>query len=180
MRKIIEYSLISVDGVFSDPAGSGFMSFRDDAYVRDGLGLLTQSEAMLMGRVFYDSAAGIWPGRTEHPWARRLNDMKKYVVSSTLSDPAWNNTEVLNGDPLEEIRRLKNQDGGDIVIWGHTRLAETLMRNGLVDVLDVSVHPVLVGSGDLLWRDGLHVDLQLVSAKTFQKIVKLTYEPRYK
>jgi dihydrofolate reductase len=178
MRKIIEYTLISVDGVFSDTT-TGFLDYRDDTYLRDGLGLLTQCDAMIMGRVFYDSAARIWPGRAEHPWADRLNQMKKYVVSSTLTSPAWNNTEILRSDPIESIAELKTRAGGDMVIWGHTRLAETLMRNGLVDVLDVSIHPVILGSGGTFWRDGLHVDLQLVSAKAFQKIVKLTYEPLY-
>ena len=179
MRKIIEYTLISVDGVFSNPAGDGFMGYRDDAYLRDGLGQLTQCDSMIMGRVFYDGASRMWPDRTEHPWAARLNEMKKYVVSSTLTNPTWNNTEVLHGDPLEQVRQLKREPGRDLVIWGHTRLAETLMRNRLIDVLDVSIHPVIVGRGQTLWREGLNVDLQLVSTKGFQKIVKLTYEPRY-
>lgn len=179
MRKILEYTLISLDGVFSDPIGHGFMRHRDDAYLRDGLGLLTQCDAMIMGRAFYDGASRIWPDRTDHPWAARLNQVKKYVVSSTLTDPEWNNTEVLRGDPVEQVRQLKNQQGGDMVIWGHTRLAETLMRNRLIDILDISIHPVIVGSGQTLWREGLHVDLQLVATKTFDKIVKLTYEARY-
>jgi dihydrofolate reductase len=145
MRRIIEYTLISIDGVFSNPAGDGFMEYRDDTYLRDGLGLLSQCDAMIMGRVFYDGASLMWPDRTEHPWAARINEMKKYVVSSTLTNPTWNNTEVLHGDPLEHVRQLKSEPGRDLVIWGHTRLAETLMRNRLIDVLDVSMHPVIVG-----------------------------------
>lgn len=77
MGKIIEYTLVSVDGVYTDPAGLGFMRFRDDAYLRDGLGVLCASEAMVMGRGFYDASAQPWSARPGHPWAQRLNAMPK-------------------------------------------------------------------------------------------------------
>ncbi len=79
MGKIIEYTLVSVDGVYTDPAGLGFMRFRDDAYLRDGLGVLSASEAMIMGRGFYAASARMWQSRPDHPWAHRLNTMAKYV-----------------------------------------------------------------------------------------------------
>lgn len=79
MSKIIEYTLVSVDGVFENPAALGFMGFRDDAYHRDGLGLLSECEAMIMGRHVYEQMSKLWPSRPEHPWTDRLNEMPKYV-----------------------------------------------------------------------------------------------------
>jgi len=90
MRKLVEYTLVSIDGVFAGPRISGFLDYRDDAYMRDGLGQLSACEAMLMGRTTYENFATIWPGRA-HPWADRLNAIKKYVFSSTLATADWNN-----------------------------------------------------------------------------------------
>jgi dihydrofolate reductase len=180
MPKLIEYTLISVDGVFDNPVGQGFMEFRDDAYIRDGLGLLSGCEAMIMGPNFFEGSAQIWPSRPNHPWAERINEMRKYVFSSTLQDVStWENSVLVTGAPVDEVARIKGESRGDLVIWGHTRLAESLMRAGLVDVLDVSVHPVLSGGGGLLLRQGLHQPLRLVATKCFTNIVKITYAPQY-
>jgi dihydrofolate reductase len=179
MAKLIEYTLISVDGVFDNPVGQGFMGYRDDAYIRDGLGLLSGCDAMIMGRNFFESSTQVWPTRLDHPWADRLNRMRKYVFSSTLQDAsAWGNSVLVMGDPTQEVARIKDASRGDLIIWGHTRLAETLMRAGLVDVLDDSVHPVLSGGGGLLLREGLNQPLRLVGTKCFTNIVKISYEPQ--
>jgi dihydrofolate reductase len=177
MRRLIEYTLISADGVFENPQGMGFMSLRDDAYLRDGLGLLLACDAMLMGRHMYETSASIWPSRTD-PWAKRLNEMKKYVFSNTLSDAAWSNSQIVSGDAASAVAELKRTDGADLLIWGHTMLTETLWRHDLVDVLDPSVHPVIAGHGKLFFRDGLTASLRLVATKSFTNIVKLTYEPQ--
>jgi dihydrofolate reductase len=180
MAKLVESTLISVDGVFDNPVGRGFMGFRDDAYMRDGLGLLSKCEAMIMGRNFFETSLGIWPSRQDHPWADRLNGMRKYVFSSTLQHASgWENSVIVAGDPSKEVARIKDESRGDLVIWGHTRLAETLMRAGLVDVLDVSIHPLLSGGGGLLLREGLKRPLRLVATTCFTNIVKITYEPQY-
>lgn len=176
MGKIIEYTLVSADGVYTDPAGLGFMRFRDDAYMRDGLGVLCASEAMIMGRGFYEASAKVWSSRPAHPWAQRINAMPKYVFSSTLYSAEWDNTVIIGGDVATEATRLKERASGDLLIWGHTRLAETLLRHGLVDLIDLSIHPLLVGQGGLLLRDGLGASLRLTSAKSFGQIVKLTYQ----
>jgi dihydrofolate reductase len=176
MGKIIEYTLVSVDGVYTDPAGLGFMRFRDEAYLRDGLGVLSASEAMIMGRGVYEASAKIWQSRPDHPWAHRLNTMTKYVFSSTLKTAEWDNSTVIGGDAIAEAARLKDTTSGDLLLWGHTRLAEALMRHGLVDLIDLSIHPLLAGRGGLLFREGLEVPLRLVSAKSFSQIVKLTYQ----
>jgi dihydrofolate reductase len=178
MRKIIEYTLVSVDGVFSGPALQRFLGYRDDAYLRDGLGQLLACDAMLMGRTTYEAFAKIWPG-SPHPWAGRLNGMKKYVFSSTLERADWNNSIIIRGDVQTEVTKLKEQDGGDLLIYGHGLLAETLLSLGLLDVLDISVHPIVAGSGELLFREGQKVDMKLTAIKGFSKIVKLTYEPQY-
>jgi dihydrofolate reductase len=178
MRKIIEYTLVSIDGVFAGPQVSGFMDYRDDAYLRDGLGQLLACDAMLMGRTTYDNFAKIWPGRT-HPWADRLNTMKKYVFSSTLERADWANSIILRGDVATEVTKLKEQDGGDLLVYGHGLLAETLLKRHLLDVLDISIHPTFAGSGRLLFREGENANMELVAAKRYSKIVKLTYEPQY-
>jgi dihydrofolate reductase len=178
MRKIIEYTLVSIDGVFSGPALQRFLGYRDDAYLRDGLGQLLACDAMLMGRTTYEAFAKIWPG-SAHPWAGRLNAMKKYVFSSTLERTDWNNSIIVRGDVETEVTKLKEQDGGDLLIYGHGLLAETLLSLGLLDVLDISVHPIVAGSGELLFREGQKVDMELTAIKGFSKIVKLTYEPQY-
>jgi len=177
MRKIIEYTLVSIDGVFEDPHLLGFMEYRDDAYMRDGLGLLHACDAMLMGRRTYEDFAKIWPGRT-HPWADRLNAMPKYVFSSKLEKAEWNNSTILRGDVATEVLKLKQQEGGDLLVFGHGLLGETLLQQHLLDVLDLSIYPLVVGRGKLLFRKGESAKLRLAATKSFSHIVKLTYEPR--
>jgi dihydrofolate reductase len=145
--------------------------------MRDGLGVLCACEAMIMGRNFYQESAKTWQSRPDHPWAHRLNTMAKYVFSSTLKTTEWDNSTIISGDVVAEAATLKDRTSGDLLIWGHTRLAETLMRHGLVDLIDLSIHPMLAGHGGQLLREGLDVPLRLVSAKCFSQIVKLTYQP---
>jgi dihydrofolate reductase len=177
MGRIIEYTLISADGVFENPASWGAFSFRDDAYLRDGLGLLQSCGAMVMGRSMYESSSAIWPTRTD-PWAKRLNVMPKFVFSSQLATAEWSNTTIIRGDVVVGVTDLKSQVDGDILIWGHGLLAETLWGRRLIDVLDLSIHPVLVGHGKPFFREGLAGSMKLVATKTFSSIVKLTYEPQ--
>jgi dihydrofolate reductase len=177
LRKIIEYTLVSADGAIGDAQNWGVGSFQDDAYRRDGLGQLLACDAMLMGRHTYEIFAKIYPSRTD-PWAARLNPMRKYVFSSTLENAAWDNATIVAGDVVSEVTKLKQQEGRDLLIWGHGLLAETLLKHGLIDVLDISIYPVVAGGGKLFFRDGQNTGLRLVTTKTFSKgIVKLTYEP---
>ena len=178
MRKIIEYTLVSIDGVFEDPARLGFMGYRDDAYLRDGLGILLACDAMLMGRNTYESFAKIWPSRSD-PWAARLNTMQKYVFSSTLEKADWSNSTIVRGDVVAGVNKLKQQEGRDLLILGHGHLAETLLKQHLLDVLDLSIHPLVEGRGRLFFREGENAKLKLLATKSFSKIVKLTYEPQY-
>ena len=154
------------------------MDYRDDAYFRDGLGQLMACEAMLMGRTTYENFATIWPGRI-HPWGDRLNAIKKYVFSLTLGRAEWNNSAIVKGHVTAEVTKPKEQDGGDLLVYGHGLLAETIFKQRLLDVLDISIHPVFAGSGKSLFRDGQTANMKLISTKSFSNIVKLTYEPQY-
>ena len=178
MSKLIEYTLASVDGVCTGPEVMRFFQYRDDAYFRDGLSQLLACDAMLMGRTTYEQFAKIWPDNP-HPWADRINAITKYVFSSTLREAEWANSVIVGGDVATEVSKLKQRDGGDLVIYGHGLLAQTLLKSELLDVLDLSIHPVIAGSGGLLFHEDTTAAMQLVTVKTFSKIVKLTYEPQY-
>src|SRR5690242_2650439 len=106
MRKIIESTLISVDGVFAETDYSKFFAYHDEAYVRDASDRVLSSDAILMGRKTYESWVKIWPG-SSHPWAQRLNAITKYVFSSTLETTTWNNSILVRGDVVTEVSRLK-------------------------------------------------------------------------
>jgi dihydrofolate reductase len=103
----------------------------------------------------------------------------KYVFSSTLEKADWNNSTIVHGDVVAEVTKLKQQEGRDLLIWGHGLLAETLLKQHLLDVLDLSIHPLVVGRGRLFFREGENAKLKLLATKSFSKIVKLTYEPQY-
>jgi dihydrofolate reductase len=179
VRKLIEYTLVSLDGVFADEGVGRFFEYRDDAYLRDGLGQLLACDAMLMGRTTYEGFSRLWPGR-DHPWADRLNAMPKYVFSSKLQAATWNNSTIVRGDVVTEVRQLKGQPGGNLLIWGHGLLGETLLKEHLIDAIDLSIHPLMLGRGKLFFRDDQHATLRLIAAKAFATgIVKLTYEPQY-
>jgi dihydrofolate reductase len=105
--------------------------------------------------------------------------MKKYVFSSTLERADWSNSVIVRGDAGTEVKKLKQEDGGDLLVYGHGLLAETLLRQQLLDVIDISIHPLMAGSGGLFFRPGQAVGMKLATVKAFSQIVKLTYEPQY-
>jgi dihydrofolate reductase len=180
MRRIIEYCLVSADGiVLDDPFPFG--DYLDDAYLRDRLGLFAACDAMLWGRTTYERFAKRWPPGSEgiRPYAARLNAIRKYVFSSKLETAEWNNSTIVRGDVAAEVTKLKQQDGGDLLILGHGLLGEALLKQRLLDVLDVAIHPVLVGHGKPFFREGQAVKLKRAATKSFSKIVKVTYEPQY-
>jgi dihydrofolate reductase len=152
--RIIVSDNISIDGVFEDPAGDedfdrgGWVGAIKDRPDLLGLALddAQRADAFLMGRRTYEWFAGRWPSRTG-PLADRLNGMPKYVVSSTLQLPAWNNTLVLRGALLDAVADLKRHIDGDIVLAGSSRIAQTLLEHDLVDELRLKVFPVVLGAG---------------------------------
>jgi dihydrofolate reductase len=175
VRKLIESTLVSADGVFEDPPAWS-REYRDEANAHDGLAQALACDALVLGRRTYEILAGSYPQRTD-PWADRINAMPKYVCSSTLARADWQNSTILRGDVVAEVTRLKQQAGHDLLTYGHGRLAETLLKHHVLDVLDLAIHPVVVGAGKPLFRVGQHATLRLVATKTYSKgIVRLTYE----
>jgi dihydrofolate reductase len=132
-----------------------------------------------MGRRTYEGFAPVWAARSGDPYSDHINEMEKWVVSTSLTDPEWNNTEVLAGDLAGEIARRKSQPGGDIVQYGIGPVADTLLEHGLLDELRLWVHPFMIGQGgpsDLLFRDGRAAQFGLDSAEALASgIVVLTY-----
>jgi dihydrofolate reductase len=159
MRKIIVSEFLSLDGVMEDPGGAeGYVhggwsfKFNDPEGMKFKLEETMEAEAMLLGRVTYEGFAAAWPGRTDEVgFADKMNSMPKYVVSSTLTDPTWDNTTVLSGDLVEEVTKLKQGDGGDILVAGSRTLVNGLIENDLLDTLRLMVFPVLLGSGKRLF-----------------------------
>ena len=186
MRRIVVTEFISLDGVVEDPGGSegtrhgGWtFKFNGPEGMKYKVEETFQHDAMLLGRVTYEGFADAWPGRTDEAgFADRFNSMKKYVVSSTLTDPSWTNTEVLGRDLPAEIERIKAQPGQDIVVHGSVRLAQTLLAQDLVDELRLMTFPIVLGSGKRLFADSEDpITLRLASAQTLDAgTVILTYQ----
>ena len=137
-----------------------------------------QSDALLLGRVTYQGFAEAWPSRTGE-FADKFNSMPKFVVSTTLEDPEWSNTTVIKGNVAEEVAKLKQRPGGDIVIHGSAQLVQTLLEDDLIDEYRLMVFPIVLGSGKHLFRDtGKATTLKLVDSKTVGAgVLILTYQP---
>ena len=136
------------------------------------------SEALLLGRVTYEGFAEAWPSR-EGEFADKFNTMPKYVVSSTLGEPEWNNSTVLRGDVVEEVAKLRQEQDGDIVVHGSARLVQTLVEHDLVDEFRLMVFPVVLGSGKRLFGElSDKKALRLVDSKVVgDGVAILVYEP---
>jgi dihydrofolate reductase len=187
MGRIIISENVTLDGVIQDPAGDE--GFRHGGWIgrigdrgrgeaaRVALDEALGTEAMLLGRRSYEFLAARWPSRTGQ-FADRLNSKPKYVVSSTLRDPAWNNTTVLQGDVVDEVSKLKQQLGGDIVVAASFQLLPTLLEHDLVDELRLMIYPVVLGTGKRLFGETSDKKpMRLVSNRTVAPdLVFLTYE----
>ena len=186
MGRIVVTEFISLDGVVEDPGGSedfkyGGWSFefnRGDEGDRFKLDETMASDALLLGRVTYQGFADSWPQR-DGEFADKFNNMPKYVVSSTLKDPEWNNTTVLEGDLAEAVSRLRDETDGEIVVHGSAQLVQGLIEHGLVDELRLMVFPVVLGSGKRLFADTTEKhQLRLTSSKLVgDGVAILVYEP---
>jgi dihydrofolate reductase len=159
MGRIVVTEFVSLDGVMQAPGGEDFKypgwSFEFDRG-EDGnqfkLDEALEAEALLIGRVTYESFAGAWPSR-EGEFADKFNNMPKYLVSSTITDPEWNNTTVLEGDVVEAVTKLRQEVDGDIQVPGSRRLVQELIENDLVDELHLMVFPVVLGTGDRMFGE---------------------------
>jgi dihydrofolate reductase len=186
MGRIVVTEFVSLDGVIEAPGGGedfrhGGWTFeinRGEEGDRFKLDETLSSEALLLGRRTYEGFAAAWPSR-EGDFADKLNTMPKYVVSSTLEDPEWNNSTVLKGDIAEEVTKLRRDQDGDIVVHGSAQLVQTLLEHDLVDELRLMVFPVVLGSGKRLFGETSDKKtLRLVDSKTVGDGVSiLIYEP---
>jgi dihydrofolate reductase len=160
MGRIVITEFVSLDGVMEDPGGAedfeyGGWTFEIDRGEEGNEFKLDEtlgSAALLLGRVTYEGFAEAWPTR-EGEFADKFNSMPKYVVSSTLSEPHWQNTTVLQDDPIEAVSKLRQEQEGDIVVHGSARLAQTLLEHDLVDELRLMVFPVVLGKGKRLFGE---------------------------
>jgi dihydrofolate reductase len=160
MGRIVVTEFISLDGVIEDPGGGedfkhGGWSFeisRGDEGDQFKLDETMSSAALLLGRRTYEGFAEAWPSR-EGEFADKFNNMPKYVVSSTLKDPEWTNTTVLDGDVAEQVSKVRGEVDGDIVVHGSAQLVQGLLEHGLVDELRLMVFPVVLGAGKRLFGE---------------------------
>src|SRR5215208_6188113 len=144
-----------------------------------GAGFAT-TDAMLMGRVLYDEWAAYWPEHADEPFGDVMNSMRKYVVSNSLQAADWQNSEIVNGDVAQKLTDIKAQDGGDISMSGSATTVRWLLREVLVDELNLLVHPIAVGGGlaRLFPPDEPSVAVELLSSETFENgVLNLKYGP---
>jgi dihydrofolate reductase len=161
--KLVVTEFVTVDGVMEDPGGAekdtfprGGWAFQFDRGAdgdRFKMDELTAADAQLLGRVTYEGFAKAWPAMNDNPFGEKMNSMPKYVVSSTLENPTWDNTTVLGGDLAEAVTKLKAQYEGDILVAGSAQLVQGLIAKNLVDQLNLMVFPVVLGAGKKLFAD---------------------------
>jgi dihydrofolate reductase len=184
MGRIVVTEFISLDGVIEDPGGAedyehGGWTFQFNAgpeFEKFKYEELQASDAQLLGRITYDGFAKAWPS-IEGEFGDKMNSMPKYVVSTTVEHPEWNNTTVIRGDIADEVRKLKEQYERDILIAGSARLVQSLIEQDLVDELRLMVFPILLGTGKRLFGDTSDVKrLQLAETKPLgDGVTILTY-----
>jgi dihydrofolate reductase len=179
VRKIKSNFFISLDGVVEAPDKWHFPYFDDEMGAAVGASFAT-TDAMLMGRVLYDEWAAYWPEHADQPFGDVMNSMKKYVVSNSLDTAEWQNSEIVSGDVVQKLTEIKSQIGGDISMSGSPTTARWLLRAGLLDELNLLVHPIAVGDGlaRLFPPDEPSIALELLSAQTFKSgVLNLSYAP---
>jgi len=181
MRKLVVSAWISIDGVFDADTMpqwfSPFDSIGKNEYIRDSI---MKADALLIGRTTYEMLAAYWPLQLndDNGPAGKINSMEKFVVSTTLEKPAWNNSTIINKNIIEEIRELKNQNGNEIQIPGSATLVHSLMKANLIDEYRFLVHPIIMGSGKRFFKDEMKTSgMKLILTQTFDKgVVLLCYQ----
>jgi dihydrofolate reductase len=182
VRRVVVSTYATLDGVIEDPAWSA-PYFNDEAqhFARDQL---WASDALLVGRKTYEIFAASWPTREwierEGDFAERMNSLPKYVASTTLTEPLeWSNSTLLKGDVAAEVGRLKEEPGQDMLMYSSVELMDTLIQHDLIDEYRIWVHPVVLGRGKRLFKEGHgKTDLKLVGTTTLGTgVVILAYQP---
>jgi dihydrofolate reductase len=183
MGNIVVSQFVTVDGVVEDPGGAegfdrggwAFQFERGPDGDKFKLDEVMASDALLLGRVTYEGFAAAWPSR-EGSFADKFNTMPKYVVSSTLENPEWNNSTVIG---LDDVAGLRDRHDGDILVNGSVQLVQALVERGLVDEYRLMVFPVVLGEGKKLFADeGVRQPLSVVEARPAGEVVILRLEPK--
>ena len=186
MRKLSVSTLVTLDGVIQDPGGFGETAhggwanpyFTADAQ-QNALEHAQAADYFLTGRVTFELLRKAWSTIEGNAYLDRMNEIPKLVASTTLTGPLPWHATAIDGDVAAEITRLKQQDGGDIEVYGSATLVQTLMRHNLIDEYRVAVHPIVLGSGTHLFpQDGVSATLRLTDTRTLDSgVVSLTYVP---
>ena len=187
MSKVVVSQFVTVDGVIEDPGGSenwdrggwAFKFDRGEEGDKFKLDEVMSAQALLLGRITYEGFAAAWPSR-DGDFADKFNGMRKYVVSTTLRDPDWNNTVVISDDVADQVQRIKGEHDGDILVNGSAQLVTTLVEHGLVDEYRLMMFPTVLGGGKRLFGDGGEPSaLKLADAKPVgaDGVIVLTYVP---
>lgn len=185
MRKIIVSTLVTTDGIVEDPGGMAGFEHGGwaDRYFNQEVGKrslerLQTCDYFLCGRHTYEMFSKAWPNSTG-PYADRLNAIPKLVASTTLTEPLTWNASLLKGDAIGALKKIKEEDGQDILMYGSVTLMRSLLRNDLVDQLDLMVCPVLLGTGQRLFEGGPVVELELTGETRLDTgITILSYRPQ--
>lgn len=192
MRRLAVIDFLSLDGVMQAPGqpeedteggfkhGGWAIPYHDEALAESVADSMAATDAYLFGRKTFENFAAYWPtAPRDIPFTDHLNNTAKYVVSKTLKDPDWNNSAVIDGDVIEEVRKLKQQPGKNIAVLGSGELVQALIENDLVDEYFLTVYPLVLGGGKRLFRDdGQLRRLELVDSRTTSTGgVVLTYRP---
>jgi dihydrofolate reductase len=192
MRKLVVIDFLSLDGVMQAPGqpeedteggfkhGGWAVPYHDQGLAESVAVSMAATDAYLFGRKTYENFAAYWPtAPREIPFTDHLNNTAKYVVSKTLTNPEWHNSTVIDGDAVDEIRKLKRQSGKNIAVLGSGELVQTLIENDLVDEYFLTVYPIVLGGGKRLFRDNDQLKkLELVNSQTTSTGgVALTYRP---
>ena len=192
MSRVVVVNHLTLDGVMQAPARAD--EDTRDGFTRGGWAVpygdavmgeamaegMAQGGALLFGRRTYEDLYAVWPNRTDNPYTEALNSAQKYVASTTLREPLpWSNSTLLKGDVAEAVARLKQQPGKDLVILGSGELIQSLMRHNLIDRYLLTIHPLVLGSGRRLFRDGgAFAALKLIDVKpTSTGVLIATYQP---
>ena len=178
MRKLKLAMYVSLDGVIEEPSWTG--PFWNDELSDSQGEYLYASDALVLGRVTYEGFAAAWPAMEESTgdFGKKMNSMPKHVASRTVTEPEWNAT-IIEGDLAGEIRKLKNQDGGDLLIYGSGTLVDELTKLGLIDEYRFMIHPVVVGEGKRMFEERPSATLKLndvVTTSTGVVVATYSYE----
>lgn len=178
MRNLVVTEFVSLDGVMENPAWT--FPYWNDAIAKFKGEESDASDALLLGRVTYEGFAAAWPN-SDDEGAPYFNSVRKYVVSNTLTHADWNNSHIISGDLVAEIKRLKASDGRDIIVHGSATLVQMLIQQGLVDRLRLLVYPVIIGKGIRLFQEGATASFTLVEARSVGSgVAALIYAPETK